>query len=93
MVHIYAKKCAGDGCSKQPSFGVAGSKKAKYCTEHALEGMIDVSAKTSELRYDRQEGRVLCSVCFGGNGRRFSMCGKDGFSKIPSYGVADRKRE
>ena len=25
-----------------PSYGVAGSKKAEYCAQHALEGMVHV---------------------------------------------------
>ena len=78
MVHVRSKKCAGDGCSKQPSYGVAGSKKAEYCAQHALEGMVDVyskrcagdgCSKQPQLRRSReQEGRVLRSACFGGDG-------------------------
>ena len=27
---------------RDPSYGVAGSKKAEYCAQHALEGMVNV---------------------------------------------------
>ena len=28
----------GDGCFKQPRYGVAGSKKGEYCAQHAFAG-------------------------------------------------------
>ena len=30
-------------CSKQPSFGVAGTKKRELCREHAMEGMVNLN--------------------------------------------------
>ena len=32
-------------CDKQPSSGVAGTKTAEYCAQHALEGMVDVHSR------------------------------------------------
>ncbi|CAN0464226.1 unnamed protein product, partial [Ascophyllum nodosum] len=31
-----------EGCGKEPSFGVGGTKTKMYCAQHALEGMVDV---------------------------------------------------
>ena len=35
------RKCAYQGCTKQPSYGKAGGK-AGYCSGHAVDGMVDV---------------------------------------------------
>ncbi|CAN0392606.1 unnamed protein product [Ectocarpus fasciculatus] len=40
MVDVNNKKCAHQGCSTTPSFGVAGTKKAEFCREHAKQGML-----------------------------------------------------
>ncbi|CAN0008214.1 unnamed protein product, partial [Pylaiella littoralis] len=32
-------KCTHRGCSKRPSYGVAGTKTAEFCCEHAKDGM------------------------------------------------------
>ena len=45
MVIVYNKKCRAERCGKQPSFGVAGTKRAEYCAQHALEGMVDVKGR------------------------------------------------
>lgn len=39
------KRCAHPGCTKQPKYGVAGSKKREYCAPHAKGGMVDVYNK------------------------------------------------
>lgn len=36
------RKCSKERCSKQPRYGVSGTKKREYCAEHALEGMVDL---------------------------------------------------
>ena len=37
--------CELQGCGKIPSFGVAGTKMAEYCTQHAPNGMVNVMKK------------------------------------------------
>lgn len=32
-------------CSKEPSYGVAGSRKREFCTQHAMAGMMNVASK------------------------------------------------
>ena len=39
------RKCLAEGCSKQPSLGVAGTKMAEYCAQHAPDGMVNVRNK------------------------------------------------
>ncbi|CAN0195677.1 unnamed protein product [Ectocarpus sp. 8 AP-2014] len=36
MVNLYSKNCNHPGCDKIPSFGVEGSRKRKFCAEHAV---------------------------------------------------------
>ena len=38
MVNVKGKMCRTEGCGTQPSFGVAGTKTAEYCKQHALDG-------------------------------------------------------
>ena len=51
MVDIMSRKCRTESCGKMPSFGVAGTKTAEYCVQHAPDGMIDVM-----IRQCRVEG-------------------------------------
>lgn len=39
------KRCAHANCSKQPIYGVSGSRKAEYCVEHKPDGYVDVKNK------------------------------------------------
>lgn len=39
MIDLTNNKCAHQGCTKVPSFGVAGSKKGELCSGHAQQGM------------------------------------------------------
>ncbi|CAN0339339.1 unnamed protein product, partial [Pylaiella littoralis] len=34
-------KCTHDGCTKQPTYGVAGTKTAELCSGHAKDGMVN----------------------------------------------------
>ncbi|CAM9854184.1 unnamed protein product [Ectocarpus sp. 4 AP-2014] len=45
MVNVRRVKCARQGCSKSPSFGVAGTKKREFCRAHAQEEMVHVNSK------------------------------------------------
>ena len=45
MVDVCTKKCRTESCSTKPLFGVAGTKKAKYCSQHALNRMVDACRK------------------------------------------------
>ncbi|CAN0207706.1 unnamed protein product [Ascophyllum nodosum] len=42
MVGVKNIKCRTEGCGNRPSYGVAGTKTAEYCAQHAPDGMIDV---------------------------------------------------
>ncbi|CAN0228026.1 unnamed protein product, partial [Ascophyllum nodosum] len=45
MVNITKTKCRTEGCGKQPSFGVAGTKTKEYCSQHAPDGMVDIKSR------------------------------------------------
>lgn len=45
MVDVMNRDCSVDGCFKQPHYGIPGSKTAKFCAQHALEGTVDVTSK------------------------------------------------
>jgi hypothetical protein len=42
----YKKMCIREGCRVRPSYNKEGETKALYCSEHKLEGMVDVVSKT-----------------------------------------------
>ena len=46
MVDVINKTCCREGCSKRPSFGLAESRKAEFCSQHARNGMVNVVSKT-----------------------------------------------
>ena len=50
---LNSKPCGREGCWKQPAFGVAGSRRRKFGSENAEEGMINVRNKTCR-RTERQ---------------------------------------
>ena len=51
MVTFESRTCRTEGCGKQPSFGVAGTKTREYCAQHAPDGMV-----SSNIRMCRTEG-------------------------------------
>ncbi|CAN0434701.1 unnamed protein product, partial [Hapterophycus canaliculatus] len=40
------RKCAHQGCTTRPAYGVPGSGKSQFCKPHASENMVDVSIRT-----------------------------------------------
>ena len=42
MVNVVHRVCKHEGCSKRPSFGMAGRKTAEFCSHHASEGMVNI---------------------------------------------------
>lgn len=45
MLDVVRKRCSHGGCAKTPSFGVDGSKRADFCSQHAKEGVVNVVSK------------------------------------------------
>ena len=67
MVNVYNRKCTTESCGKIPPIGVAGTKTAEYCTQHAQGRMVNVkpsfdvaSSRTAEYsaHYARLQGGV-----------------------------------
>ena len=42
---IGRKKCKTQHCGNVPEFGVAGTKSAEHCTQHAPEGMVYIKSR------------------------------------------------
>ncbi|CAM9718416.1 unnamed protein product, partial [Ectocarpus sp. 12 AP-2014] len=45
MQDVIHKGCGHPGCIKRPSFGIDGSKKAEFCSQHSQQGMVNVVSK------------------------------------------------
>ncbi|CAM9673890.1 unnamed protein product [Sphacelaria rigidula] len=103
MVNVVSKMCGDEGCSTRPSYGVAGSRKAKFCSKHAKAGMVNVVSKMCG-----DEGCFTHPV-YGVAGSKKAefcathatagmvnvvnkKCGNEGYSTRPSYGVAGSRR-
>lgn len=46
MIHVRAKTCDHVGCTTRANFGVPGSKKSEFCSQHAEDGMVDLGRTT-----------------------------------------------
>ena len=66
MVGLGSKRCLHHGCTKQPSFGVDGSKRVEFCFEHKRDGMVDLRSK-----------RCLQTGC-----TKQPSCGADGSKRV-----------
>ena len=87
------------GCTKHPNFGVPGSKKKEFCSEHQTDGMVNVVSrrcghpgctKRPSFGVAGSKKREFCSEHKKGgmvdvHSRR---CGHIGCTTHPSYGVA-----
>ncbi|CAM9859658.1 unnamed protein product [Ascophyllum nodosum] len=82
MVDIYSKKCRSEGCGKQPSFGVAGTKTAEYCAQHSPDGMVNVCSRKCGVAQHAEGGMVN----FYDRKCRTETCGKQ-----LSFGVANSR--
>ncbi|CAN0408157.1 unnamed protein product, partial [Ascophyllum nodosum] len=45
MVNFRSSKCRIEGCGKRSSFGVACTKIAEYCAQHARGEMVNVRSR------------------------------------------------
>ncbi|CAN0154078.1 unnamed protein product, partial [Ascophyllum nodosum] len=70
------RTCKTEGCGNRPSFGVAGTKTAQYCLQHAPDEMVDVHRRKCRT------GMVNVHI---------RKCKKEGCGKRPSFGAAGSK--
>ena len=55
MVNVRNKKCRTEACGKGPSFGVAGTKPAEDCAQHAPDGIVNVCSRKCRTKcYDKE---------------------------------------
>ena len=45
MIDLLNDSCQYEDCTKQPIFNIKGEKKGRFCTEHKLDGIVDVKIK------------------------------------------------
>lgn len=62
MVDLIHTKCAHQACNKAPSFGVAGTKKREFCSEHAKEGMVRVNVTANGVLRGSKRSRGASAV-------------------------------
>ena len=63
MVNVIKRRCSHGGCSKQPSFGVEGSKMAEYCSQHALSSMVNIRRQREPYRSSGQHpAEYVCTI-------------------------------
>lgn len=103
MINVISKRCDFQGCSKHPSYGVAGSKKAEFCVAHAQEGMVDVCSKrcghpgcTKRSSYGTP-GSKKPQFCIHHAMKGMidvvsKRCAEVGCNKWPSYGIPGSKK-
>ena len=100
MVDVCSIKCRTENCGKEPSFGVAGTKKKEwYCEQHAPNGMVNVKSRKC-----RTQGYVKAPLFGMAGTKTVEYCaqhapdemvdiksrkfGTQGCGKGPSFGVA-----
>lgn len=49
---MVSKRCSHEGCTKLPSWGLAGSRKHEFCAQHAMEGLVEVVRKWKTCSYE-----------------------------------------
>ncbi|CAN0057130.1 unnamed protein product, partial [Pylaiella littoralis] len=102
MVNVRSRKCAHRGCTKEPRFGVAGTKTAEFCSGHAKDGMVNVCHKKCTHRGCPKQpkfgvaGTKTAEFCSGhAEGGmvnvRSRKCAHRGCTKEPRFGVAGTK--
>lgn len=69
-VYVKSARCGRTGCNKAPSFGVSGTKKARFCVTRAPEGMVDV--------VQRRCSHLGCKKlsCYGISGSSKELCSR-----------------
>ena len=93
MVNIKSKKCKTEGCGKQPSFGVAGTKRVEYCAQQASDKTIVVKNRKCKTHGCGKwltfglGGRKTAEYCSQHTPDR--KCGTGGCGEKPSFGVAN----
>ena len=99
MANVYSRKCRTGSCDKQPFFGVAGTKTAEYCAQHALNGMVNVYSRKcraegcGKRRSHGVVGTKTVEYCaqHALNGMVNIYSRTEGCRKEPSFGVAGTK--
>ena len=95
------RMCKTEGCGKQPSYGVTGTKSAQFCAQHATDGMVNVFSRKCKTEGCGKQpsfgvaGTKTSEYCaqhaLDGIDVMNRRCKTEGRGKIPSFGVAGTK--
>ncbi|CAM9611848.1 unnamed protein product [Ascophyllum nodosum] len=102
MAKVCSRKCRTEGCSKQPSFGVAGTQTVMYCAQHASDGMANVCSRKCRTEGCGEKSSFgVAGAETGGYCARHApdgmvnvcsrKCSTEGCGKKTSFGVAGKK--
>ncbi len=91
-------ECSHAGCTKVPSYGVDGTNKMEFCSQHKRDGMVDLRhkrcghhgcSKQPSYGVEGTNKKEFCSQHKrdGMVDLKSKRCGHDGCSKVPSFGV------
>lgn len=96
------KKCAHERCSNRPSHGVAGTKIAEHCAQHAIKGMVKIQREKYRCFHQgcstfgnfHIEGNTSQKYCAAHakegmvRSQHLKTCADNGCSKQPSFGFS-----
>ena len=102
MVNVKEKKCRNEGCGKIAAFGVAGTKTAEYCKQHAPDGMVnnkrrmcgtEACGKFAGFGVAGTKTREYCKQHAAGGvvNVKEKKCRNESCGKIAAFGVAGTK--
>ena len=103
MVSVVSKRCAHDGCDRQPSFNAPDQTIGAYCATHKLPGMVDVTNKrcahdgcTRHPNFnapDQTNGAYCATHKLPGMVDVVSKrCAHDGCNRRPSFNAPDETK-
>ena len=96
MINVNRRKCTNESCVIRRSLGVAGTKTAECCAEHALDGMVDFTSRKCKWPWYGVGGTKTVEYCAqhapdGMVHVKSRKCRTESCRKGPSYGVAGTK--
>jgi len=61
MLNVIDKTCEHEGCRKRPTYGDAGSKRARFCATHKCVEMMNVAQRKREAEASAQAAALAAT--------------------------------
>ncbi|CAM9233024.1 unnamed protein product, partial [Choristocarpus tenellus] len=91
MVDVKSPRCEGPGCKKQPCCGMLGTK-ARFCSEHKLEGMVNLKTRAFRCKYKGPGvGETVASAASAGKSMICNRACRFAFANEPAVFCAKHK--